>query len=146
MSLTTITRKINAPIEKVFKAVADISQFSLAIPHIKKVEFLSAKKTGVGTRFRETRVMRGKESMTELEVTEYIENDRIRLVADSHGTIWDTLFTVKSDNGQTELIMTMEAKSYKLFPQILNLLMKGFIAKMIERDMNYVKDFCETNI
>ena len=123
--------------------MANISQFSQAIQHIKKVEFLSDMKTGVGTRFRETRIVRGKESVTELEVTEYVKNDRIRLVADSHGTIWDTLFVVKADNDQTELTMTMEARSDKLIHRLINQLMKGMIANVIAKDLDYVKEFCE---
>ena len=74
------TRQIDAPIEKVFAAVSDVRNFSEAVPHIVKVEFLTDQKTGVGTRFRETRLMGGKEASTELEVTEYVENDRVRIV------------------------------------------------------------------
>ena len=143
MTTTIVTRKINAPIEIVFKTVADIGQFSEAIPHITKIEFLSDIKSGIGTKFRETRLMKGKESSTELEVTEYVENDRIRLVADSHGTVWDTTFTVTPDDDGTELNMTMDARSYKLVPKIMNPLIKGMVKKMIEIDMDYVKKFCE---
>ena len=143
MTTTIVTRKIKAPIEKVYKTVADISQFSEAIPHITKIEFLSDIKSGIGTKFRETRLMKGKESSTELEVTEYVENDRIRLVADSHGTVWDTTFTVTPGDDGTELNMTMDARSYKLIPKIMNPLIKGMVKKMIEIDMDYVKKFCE---
>jgi carbon monoxide dehydrogenase subunit G len=103
MSRMIVTRSIKAPLESVFRTVADINQFSEAIPHIVKVEFLSDAKTGVGTRFRETRLMNGKEMTTDLEVTEYVDNDRIRLVADSGGTIWDTLFTVRTEGEHTVL-------------------------------------------
>ena len=88
--------------------------------------------------------MKGKESSTELEVTEYVENDRIRLISDTHGTIWDTVFTISLIDAGTELIMTMEARSYKLIPKIMNPVIKGMIKKMIEIDMDYVKEFCET--
>ncbi len=43
--------------------------------------------------------MDGKEAATELEVTEYVKNDRIRFAADSHRTVWDSLFTVKPLRG-----------------------------------------------
>ncbi len=89
------TRTINAPLEKVFSTLADIRQFSQAIPHITDVQILSAQQQGLGTRFRETRIMKGKEFQTELVVTEYVENERIRLVANAHGTIWDSTFTVQ---------------------------------------------------
>ena len=143
MSRTIITCLIDAPLDKVFRTVSDISQFSQAIPHIVKIDYLSDKKTGLGTRFRETRLMKGKEAITELEVTEYIENDRIRLVADSHGTVWDTVFTVRAENRATELTMIMDAKAYKLLPKLLNPLIKSMIKKAIIKDIESVKAYCE---
>ncbi|MEM9907437.1 MAG: SRPBCC family protein [Cyanobacteria bacterium P01_D01_bin.44] len=143
MTRTTITHLIDAPVEQVFTTVADISQYSQAVPHITKIEYLSDQKTGVGTRFRETRLMKGKEAVTELEVTEYIENDRVRLVSDSHGTVWDTVFTVRPDSGQTTLTMVMDAKAYQLLPKLINPFIKGMIKKAIMQDMNAVKTYCE---
>ena len=78
-----------------------------------KFEFLSDTHTGVGTRFRETRVMKGKEQPTELEITEYIENERVRMVADSHGTVWDTVFSVALYGDGTRLTMVMDARAYQ---------------------------------
>lgn len=108
-----------------------------------RVEFLSENKSGIGARFRETRLMRGKEVSTELEVTEFVQDSPVRLVADSHGTVWDTLFEVSPNNGGTELTMTMDARAYRLLPKILNPLMKGMVRRAIEQDMDMVKSFCE---
>ena len=144
MSRIIVTRIINAPIDFVFKTVADINRFSKALPHIVKVEFLSEVKSGVGTRFRETRLMNGKEAKTELEVTEFVENDRVRLVAaDSQGTIWDTVFAVKAENGRTLLTMTMDAKAQKWLAKIFVSTIRGMIKRAVERDMDLVKAFCE---
>jgi len=71
-----VVRTIDAPMEIVFRTVADITQFSRALPHIVTVEFLSASRVGVGTRFRETRMMNGKQNVTELEVTVRRERSR----------------------------------------------------------------------
>ena len=143
MTRTTVTRTIDAPIELVFNTVADIRQFSLALPHVVKFEFLSDVTSGLGTRFRETRLMNGKETITELEITEYVENDRVRIVADSHGTVWDTTFDVMSEGGKTTLTLTMDAKAYKLLSKLMNPLIKGMIKKAVEKDMDLVKVFCE---
>jgi carbon monoxide dehydrogenase subunit G len=89
--------------------------------------------------------MKGKEASTELEVTEYVENDRIRLVSDSGGTIWDTVFTVKAAEGGTELNMTMDATAHKLLPKFINPLIMGMVRKFIEQDMDAVKVFCEAS-
>ncbi len=144
MTRITVTRTIDAPVEAVFKTVADIRQFSKAVPHIVRFEFLSDVKSGAGTRFRETRLMKGKEMTTELEVTEYLENDRVRIVADTHGTVWDTVFAVKPEGGHTALTMTMDAKTDKWIPKIINFLISGMLKKAVERDMDLVKAFCET--
>ena len=144
MNRTTVTRTIQAPIEQVFDAVAHIENFQKAVPAITNVEFLTETRRGVGTRFKETRLMGKREASTELEVTEYVENDRIRLVADAGGTIWDTVFTVKlADGGGVELSMVMDAKPYKLLAKFFNPLIKGMIQRHIEKDMDAVKEYCE---
>ncbi len=143
MGQISITKVINAPVDRVFKAVADIRNFSKAVPDIMDVEFLSDQKSGVGTRFKETREINGREASTELEVTEYEENDHVRIVSDSHGTIWDSLFSVKKVDGNTELTLVMDAKAYKFLPKLLIPIMKFFIKKEISKDMDAVKVYCE---
>ena len=144
MSRIIVTRTINAPPELVFRAVADIREFAKAVPGIVKYEFLSEIQSGIGTRFRQTRVMKGKETSTELEVTEYVENDRIRLVTDDgQGTVWDTLFGVVTENGRTVLTMTMDANCYKWMAKIFVFFIMGMVRRAVERDMDSVKAFCE---
>jgi carbon monoxide dehydrogenase subunit G len=139
-----VTRTIDAPVETVFRTVSDISKFKEAIPHIVEVEILSDIKSGVGTRFRETRIMKGKPATTELEVTEFAENERVRIVADSHGTVWDTVFTVEEKDGKTELNMVMDARTTKLLAKMMIPLVMGMIRKAVEGDMDSVKAYCES--
>lgn len=143
MGKIKVRRIVNAPVDKVFSTVADIRNFSKAVPDIVDVEFLSDQKSGAGTRFLETRDINGREAVTELEVKEYLENDYIRIVADSHGTVWDSLFTVKENDNATTLTLVMKAKPYKLLPKLMNLVMKYFIRKALENDMDAVKSYCE---
>lgn len=143
MTRFTVTRTINAPIDLVFKTISNINNYSKAVPDIVKFEILSEIQSGVGTRFRETRMMKGKEARTELEVTEFIENDRIRMVTDSHGAVWDSVFIVKSEEDHTHLELTMDAKPHKLMPKLMIPLMKGFISKNVEKDLDAVKTYCE---
>ena len=110
------------------------------MPDIIRVEFLSEQKTGVGTRFRETRRMGKRESSTDLEVTEYVPKERVRIVADQGGTIWDTVFTVQGmPGGGVELAVVMEARAYRLLAKLFNPLIKGMVRKAIEKDLNAVK-------
>jgi len=143
MTTITITRTIYAPIQTVFRTVADVRQFSKAVPGIVRVDFLSETKSGVGTRFRETRMMRRKEASTDLEVTEYVENDRVRIVADTGGTVWDTLFTVVRKDGATVLTMYMEVRSDGPISKLINKAIRRMVKKAIEQDMDSVKRYCE---
>ena len=143
MSQFSAKRNIAAPVDRVFETVAHIENFQKAVSHITDVEFLSETRSGVGTRFRETRLMRGREATTELEVTEYTPNERVRLVSDAGGTIWDTVFTVQASNGGTELSMEMEGKPYRLTSRLVNPLISGMVGRAVESDMDAVKAYCE---
>ena len=137
---------ISAPIDRVFDIIADPVNFTRAVPQITKVEFLTDQRSGVGTRFRETRELRGREAATELEVTEYVVNERVRLVSRAGGTVWDSVFTVTptEDFRDTRLDLVMEARPYRLLARVFVPLMKGVVAKAIAGDMDTVKAYLES--
>ena len=143
MSSTTVTRTIDAPQELVFAAVSEVENLPRVVPDIVGIEILGDSDSGVGTRFRETRLMSGKEAVTELEVTEFVENERVRMIADSHGTIWDSVFTVRREAAGTELELRMDANAQKLVPRLLNPVLKGLFKKGLDKHMDAVKDYCE---
>ena len=143
MKPITIVKTISAPVKLVFKTIAHIEEFSKVVDDIVNIEFLSDNKTGTGARFKETRMMKGREATTELEVKEYVENEKVRIVAESQGTVWDTLFLVKEENSSTVLKMTMEARTNNLFMKLMNSIIRGMIVKAVEKDMDAVKVHCE---
>lgn len=143
MSTITVTRRIQAPVEVVFKTISDIRNFSKAVPDIVDVEFLSDQKTGVGTKFKETREFNGRKMATVLEVTEFEEDERIRLVTNTEGTVWDSVFTLTDLDGDTELTLEMHAKPYKLSARFSNFFIKGVMKKALAKDMDAVKNYCE---
>lgn len=143
MPRSLITRSINAPVDVVFDTVAHIENFRKAVPHIVNVEFLSDTQKGVGTKFRETRLMNGREGTVDLEVTEYELNKSIRIVSDAGGTIWDTEFRVEPEGNGTLLTLDGESRPYKLLARIVVPLMNGMFKKAVEKDMDAVKAYCE---
>ena len=144
MKPIVISRTIDAPLDLVFQTVSDIRNFREAVPHIKHVEFLSDQQVGSGTRFRETRLMNGREHTVELEVAEYVDNDRVRMISDAGGTIWDTVFTVSEGADNVKLDMKMDIKPHTLFARIMTPLIRGMVVKGVETDMDAVKAFCES--
>jgi len=143
MSKTFISIDIDAPVENVFGALANIETFPDRAEAIASVEFLSDQKRGVGTRFRETRIMNGRENVAELEVTEQIENERIRMVCDEGGTVWDTVFLTNRSGDRTRLEMTMDARPYKLMAKLTIPIVNLMIKKFIRQDMEEIKAWCE---
>ena len=143
MPNVTVTRRIDAPVDVVFRTVAHVEQFSQAVPHILRVEFLSEVKAGVGARFRETRMMMGREASTELEVTEYVESERVRILSEAGGALWDTVFTVAPDGESTELKMVMNAQPQTTSARMTMPLVLGMVRTAVEKDMDAVKAFCE---
>lgn len=144
MSRIEATRTIRAPLARVFGAVADVEQLSRVLPHVVRVEFLSDAHRGVGTRFRETRRVGRKEATTELAVTEYVENERVRLVAtDPLGTVWDSVFAVEPIGTDTRLTLTMDAHARRWLARCFNRLIRGAIRRGVERDLDLFRAYCE---
>jgi uncharacterized protein YndB with AHSA1/START domain len=143
MNKITVSRLINAPVDAVFRIVSDVQQFSKTRSGIVRLEFISDVESGVGTKFRETRRVKNKEMTMDFEITEYVPNDRVRIVNDTHGTIWDTLMTVEQQEHQTKLTLEMDARAYQFLPRIIYPFIRGMVQKSIEADMDSVKAFCE---
>jgi len=145
MSHFSATQTISSSAERVFDTVAHIENFSKAVPSIKKVEMLSEIERGVGTRFRETRVMDDRENTVELEGTEYLANERVRIVSEAGGAIWDSIFTISAiSETKTELSLEMDARPKNLAAKLVVKLIKGKVASAIEQDMIAVKAYCES--
>jgi uncharacterized protein YndB with AHSA1/START domain len=139
-----IARTIQAPAAVVFKTVADPTQFAQAISGVTKLEFLSSTKRGLGTRFRQSRVLNGKEMTLDFDVTDYVENERVRIVNEIHGTRWDSVITLTASNAFTILTMRMDTTTRPLVPRLLMpLMLRLFIRKAVEKDFDAVKAFCE---
>jgi hypothetical protein len=144
MATLSIVRMIHAPTALVFKTVADPTHFAQAISGVTKIEFLSSTRCGLGTRFRQSRVVNGREMTLDFDVTDYAENERVRIVNEIHGTRWDSVITLTPSNGSTELVMRMDTTTRPFVPRlIMPLMLRLFIRKAVGKDFDAVKAFCE---
>ncbi|GAB5406046.1 MAG: hypothetical protein Aurels2KO_42770 [Aureliella sp.] len=144
--IVSAERDIGADKSVVFKTLADIKNFSKAVPEIVNVEFLTEQQYGIGTRFHETRMMNGREAKTELEVTELVEDEHVRLVSTAGGTLWDTVFTVASGQaGSTHMQMSMSCQPQTFFAKIFVPVILPMVSKFVQADMDAVKTYCETS-
>ncbi|MBO6575084.1 MAG: SRPBCC family protein [Rhodothermales bacterium] len=146
MASVTTSCHIQADPDAVFAVIGNCNRFAEAVPDITGIEVLSDVTSGVGLRFRETRTMNGREADTVLEVTEYEPPNHIRIVADSHGTVWDSVFTVTPQNGGSELTLVMDARPHKLLSRLLVPFTMRMIGGALEKDLHAVKDFLESPV
>lgn len=142
--VVTSQRIIQAPQKKVFQIISSPEGFQQAVPGIKKIEYLTDSRTGVGTRFRETREFRGKEASSTLEITELQSPDFVRMVSREGGAVWDTRFDLKPDSQGSRLTMTMDVLPQTWLARGLTPLVLGIVKGAIENDMDDVKTYCES--
>lgn len=139
-----VSRAIAAPAAEVFQLIADVERMPENFPEVVRVKMLNDIRAAPGARFVETRSHRGREMETELEIAEYDHDRSIRMVADSHGTIWDTRFELRPEGGRTRLTMTMDAKPHAWLPRILNPIMKGMFRRGMQGHLDAVAQKLES--
>lgn len=135
---------IEAPPEGVWAVLTDIEGLPNREQAVEKIEFLTEQKTGVGTRFRETRSMGRRTVETELKVTEMDENESIRFVSDVGGTVWDTVYRCHPEGGATRLEIDMNARPHKLSARLMNPLILPMVRKGMVKHLADLKRFCES--
>jgi len=95
----TVERRVAAPAERVWAVLTDIEGSPRVISGIDKVEILSDGPFGVGTRWRETRRMLGKEATEEMWVTESEPAQRYVVEAESRGVRYVSEFRLTPQGG-----------------------------------------------
>jgi uncharacterized protein YndB with AHSA1/START domain len=83
---------------------------------------------GVGTRYRETRLMNGKEHSTELEVTAYEPSQRYAMKNSTEGveTVYHYIFQPEKDGTRVNLVCEIKANGIKklMVPLVASILKK----------------------
>ncbi len=147
MPSLTIERTVNAPIAQVFARFTDLTNAPNMIPAIKKVEILTPGSIGAGTRFRETRVMFGREGAVTMEITAFDPPRSYCVEADSGGSHFATTFTFEPTGGSaTRVAMHFGCRAESLMAKLLiplSLLMMGFMRKALGADMDSMKAAAE---
>jgi hypothetical protein len=107
--------------------MTDLKGLERVLSGVDKVEVLTEGTFGVGTRWRETRTMFGKQATEEMTVTEAVAPDRYVTVADSHGMHYVSEIALRpAGQGATIVRMTFSggpAEGSRM----------GFVAKLMSR-------------
>ncbi len=137
------SRSIAATRERVFQAISQVDSFAHVVPGIDKIEVLTPQRSGLGTRFRETRTIRGHTAATELTVTGFEPNRSIQLDSHMCGATWSTLFSLDSRENCTGLRMDSVTIPHTLGAKLVVPLMIGMVHKALEDDLDAIQRYCE---
>ena len=133
-----LTQTVAAPQPAVFAAFTDFANAPKRIPDILRVEVLTPGPVGVGTAFKETRKMFGKECTETMTVTAFEPGKLVELSAGSCGAVFTTRFTFEPDGGKTRVGVAFRSTAVSLFAKLftpLAFLMMGTMKKCIAGDV-----------
>lgn len=106
----TMSEVIERPQEEVFDVLAHPDQVSI-MENIKSTEKISDGPVGVGTRYRETRLINGKEEVSELEVVQYEPHRQFSIASQVQGIRVVYEYTLQPQDGSTRIDWTCEVQA-----------------------------------
>ena len=141
MSGVTTRRTIHAPVERVWARATDIAGSPETISGISRVEMLSDGEFGVGTRWRETRTMIGREATEEMWVSAVDPGRSYTVEAESHGAHYVMTFTFTGlGPQQTEAVLAFDARPQgtvaKVLARLTAPLAQRSVSKALRRDLD----------
>lgn len=138
---------IEAPPARVYEVVTDLENAAERISGIKSMEVLTDGPFGVGTRFRETRVVFGKEATEEMEVVAVTPGEGYELRAESHGHVYKSFVRVRPEGSGSVLSMGFEGHPQGMAARIVGTLMGAMMRsqtkKMMDQDLADIKRAAE---
>lgn len=91
----TLERSIAAPPEAVWRVLADLESAPEILSGVTRVERLAGVGYAIGTRWRETRTVMGREETEEMEVVGIDEGRSTMIAAEARGMAYRTEFTLE---------------------------------------------------
>lgn len=139
MAMLDLSEVVKAPPHEVFAVMSDFPNCSKYCSQIKRVEMLTEGPIGKGTRFRETRVMFGRESTEEMMVADFDPPRSYTITGESCGARFVTVMSVEPDDQGSRIRMTMDWKPITGFAKVMSALtgwlMMGTCRKMVQREL-----------
>lgn len=90
-----VTQDIAAPADRVWAIITDLENSPTVISGIDSVDILGGPDGfGIGTRWRETRTMFGRQATEEMEISELVPGRSYRTEAASHGMNYESMMEV----------------------------------------------------
>jgi len=140
--------EIDSPKSRVWAAITDIDNSVAMISGIVDLKVLDRPEGSiVGLKWMETRKIFGKESSETMWITDSKDEEYYFTRAENHGAIYITKMEVADSNGKTTLSMsfsgTSESTFIKLMSSIMGIFVKKSMVKLLQQDLEDIKNFVE---
>ena len=138
----SVTKHVNAPLDTVWKVVTDLDGAVDTLAGVTRIERLAGEGYAVGTKWRETRKMMGKEASEEMWVTEVEAPTRTVVKAHSNGMDYTSGFTLEPQADGTLLTMnfagvsTSTSMATKILGAVFGRLGLRVTKKMMAKDLD----------
>ena len=150
MTKLIVEQHVDASSDRVWQVVTNIDAWPDVITGIKSVERLDDS-TGfvVGTTWRETRVLFGKEATEEMSVTAIDEGSSYTVEAESHGAHYTSVINLDQNGDGTDLSMSFGAKTTGFFAAVMSKTIgkafEGSTRKALEKDLKDIATAAESS-
>jgi hypothetical protein len=134
--------------EDVWSAITDFERCGDFISSIINLEVLNRPETGlVGLKWKETRLMFGKEATETMWITDAVENQYYFTRAESHGAVYISRLILTEDRGRTTLTMSFlsapQSMAAKVFAPLMGVLLKKSMERELLKDLVDIKRYVE---
>lgn len=140
---------IDSTKEKVWETITNFEAFPSFISVIQSLVVIEKTEgTLNGFKWKETRVMFGKEAEETMWITDYKDYSFYQMRAESHGSIYTSRLEIKEVEGnriRLEFIFKGEALSFmaKLMSKLMGWMMIGSMKKALQQDLADIKKHIE---
>lgn len=142
----SVLRPISAPPETVWAVFTDLGNSVERLSAVDAVEVFTEGPFRVGTRWRETRTMFGREATEEMEVTAVEPERSYTVEAASHGSHYTSQFHFAPTEAGTDVTFSFSSESHgamRFVSAVMWPLLKGKMTKELRRDLDDLAVYCE---
>ncbi|MBX9626344.1 MAG: SRPBCC family protein [Gemmataceae bacterium] len=142
----TVSQTVAAPPAETFAVFSDLDHAAGRIAEIVRIEKLTPGPVGVGTRFKETRVMFGREATETFEFTEYTPGVAYAFVGVNCGVEYRCRFAFAPEGAGTRVDVTFRTRALNLWAKLftpLAYLMRGMMRRCMARDLDQLRAAAE---
>jgi len=144
----TLSKQINASPETVFALFTDLANAPGRIRAITKLEVLTPGPVGAGTRFRETRMMFGRQCTEEMQISAFDPGRGYTVACHSCGAEFRNSFRFTGNCHGTGVEVEMETRARSLVARLMKplaWLMMRSMKKCIDQDLEDLRRAAESS-